>query len=94
VFIDADKPATAEYLAWSLKLSHVGSLIIVDNVARRGQVIESESDDPNVQGMRRFLDQLASEARVSATAIQTVGVKGYDGFVLAVVTANDALDIA
>jgi len=94
VFIDADKPATAEYLAWSLKLSHVGSLIIVDNVVRRGQVIESGSDDANVQGMRRFLDRLASESRVSATAIQTVGVKGHDGFVLAVVTADVALDIA
>lgn len=88
VFIDADKPATAEYFAWSLEMSHVGTLIVVDNVVRRGQVIESGSDDQNVQGMRRFLDQLASETRVSATAIQTVGVKGYDGFVLALVTAE------
>ena len=88
VFIDADKPATTEYFAWSLEMSHVGSLIIVDNVVRRGQVAEPGSDDRNVQGMRRFLDQLASEPRVSATAVQTVGVKGYDGFVLALVTAE------
>ena len=88
VFIDADKPATAEYFAWSLEMTHVGSLIVVDNVVRRGQVVEPGSDDQNVQGMRRFLDRLASEPRVSATALQTVGVKGYDGFLLAVVTAE------
>ena len=87
VFIDADKPPTAEYFAWSLELSHVGTLIVVDNVVRGGQVAEAGSDDKNVQGMRRFLDQLASEPRVSATAVQTVGLKGYDGFVLALVTA-------
>ena len=90
VFIDADKSSTAEYFAWSLELSHVGSLIIVDNVVRSGQVSESESgtDDPNVRGMRRFLDQVASEPLVSATALQTVGVKGHDGFLLAVVTSE------
>jgi predicted O-methyltransferase YrrM len=88
VFIDADKPSTAEYFAWSLEMSHVGTLIVVDNVVRQGQVGESASSDRNVQGMRRFLDQLANEPRVSATAIQTVGVKGHDGFVLAVVIAE------
>ncbi|MGD0876394.1 MAG: O-methyltransferase [Acidimicrobiales bacterium] len=88
VFIDADKPSTAEYFAWSLEMSHVGTLIVVDNVVRQGQVVESASSDRNVQGMRRFLDQLANEPRVSATAIQTVGVKGHDGFVLAVVIAE------
>ena len=88
VFIDADKPATAEYFAWSLEMTHVGSLIVVDNVVRRGQVADPGSDDQNVQGMRRFLDRLAGEPRVSATALQTVGVKGYDGFLLAVVTAE------
>jgi predicted O-methyltransferase YrrM len=88
VFIDADKPSTAEYFAWSLKLSHLGSLIVVDNVIRKGRIVQAEDDDPNVQGMRRFLDQLAGEPRVSATAIQTVGSKGYDGFVLAVVLAE------
>jgi predicted O-methyltransferase YrrM len=69
-------------------MSHVGTLIVVDNVVRQGQVVESASSDRNVQGMRRFLDQLANEPRVSATAIQTVGVKGHDGFVLAVVIAE------
>ena len=88
VFIDADKPATAEYFAWSLEMTHVGSLIVVDNVVRRGQVADPGSDDQNVQGMRRFLDRLANEPRVSATALQTVGVKGYDGFLLALVTAE------
>ncbi len=88
VFIDADKPATTEYFASSLEMSHVGSLIIVDNVVRRGQVAEPGSDDRNVQGMRRFLELLASEPRVSATGVQTVGVKGYDGFVLALVTGE------
>ncbi|MGA3216369.1 MAG: O-methyltransferase [Acidimicrobiales bacterium] len=86
VFIDADKPNTTEYFAWSLQLSHVGSLIIVDNVVRGGKVVDETSDDPAVRGMQRFLDSLASEPRVSATAVQTVGTKGHDGFVLAVVT--------
>jgi predicted O-methyltransferase YrrM len=88
VFIDADKPSTSEYLAWSLELSHVGTLIVVDNVVRQGQVVEQENDDPRVQGMRRFLHRLAGETRLSSTAIQTVGAKGYDGFVLAVVVAE------
>ncbi len=87
VFIDADKPSTAEYFAWSLEMSHVGTVIIVDNVVRGGRVCEPGSVDPNVQGMRRFLDKVAVEPRVSATAVQTLGVKGYDGFLLAVVTS-------
>ncbi len=88
VFIDADKPSTAEYFGWSLEMSHVGTVIIVDNVVRGGRVCEPGSADRNVQGMRRFLDQVANEPRVSATAVQTVGVKGYDGFLLAVVTSD------
>ena len=88
VFIDADKPNTAEYFAWALRLTHVGSLVIVDNVVRDGKVADAASDDANVQGMRRFLDQVASEPRVSATAVQTVSSKGYDGFALAVVTTE------
>ncbi|HLN05199.1 MAG TPA: O-methyltransferase [Acidimicrobiales bacterium] len=87
VFIDADKPSTTAYFAWSLELSHVGSLIIIDNVVRNGKVADAASDDPNVQGMRRFLGHLANERRVSATTVQTVGSKGYDGFALALVTA-------
>jgi len=91
VFIDADKSSTSEYFAWSLQLTHVGSLIVVDNVVRNGGIVEPGFDDPNIGGMRRFLDHLANEPRVSATAIQTVGIKGYDGFVLAVVTAETQL---
>ncbi len=85
IFIDADKPGTADYFAWALKLSRRGSLIIVDNVVRKGAVVEAASDDPNVQGMRRFFDALAAEKRVNATVLQTVGSKGYDGFALALV---------
>jgi predicted O-methyltransferase YrrM len=85
VFIDADKTSTSDYFAWSLKLTRSGSLIIVDNVVRKGAVINADSDDLNVQGIRRFYDMLAAEPRVSATAIQTVGSKGYDGFAIALV---------
>jgi predicted O-methyltransferase YrrM len=88
VFIDADKPSTADYFAWAMRLTRRGSLIVVDNVVRKGKVIEADSDDANVQGIRRFNEALAREARVSATAIQTVGSKGYDGFALALVTSD------
>jgi len=82
-FIDADKPNTRSYFDWALALSRPGSLIIVDNVVRKGELANALSSDPNVRGMREFLEALASEERVSATGIQTVGKKGYDGFVLA-----------
>ena len=85
IFIDADKPNTAPYFEWSLKLSHVGTMVIADNVVRKGAIVDSQNDDPNVQGMRRFHEYLSREKRVDATAIQTVGCKGYDGFVLALV---------
>lgn len=85
IFIDADKQGTADYFAWALKLSRRGSLIIVDNVVRKGAVIDAASADPSVQGMRRFFDALAAEERVNATVLQTVGSKGYDGFALAFV---------
>jgi predicted O-methyltransferase YrrM len=88
IFIDADKPSNAAYFAWALRLSRRGSLIIVDNVVRKGEVIDPASPDPNVQGVRRFNEVLAAEPRVSATEIQTVGSKGYDGFALALVTAD------
>lgn len=88
VFIDADKPSTAAYFAWALKLTRRGSLIIVDNVVRGGAVINAESPDASVQGVRRFNAALAAEPRVSATAIQTVGSKGYDGLAIAVVVAD------
>lgn len=88
IFIDADKPSNPDYFAWALKLSHCGSLIIVDNVVRNGAVIDAASSDPSVQGVRRFNELLAESPHVSATAIQTVGSKGYDGFAIALVTAN------
>lgn len=87
VFIDADKPSTADYFSWALKLTRKGSLIIVDNVIRGGKVMDGSIDDPNVKGIRRLNEMLAAEPRVSATAIQTVGLKGYDGFTLALVVA-------
>ena len=85
VFIDADKPGNADYFAWAMKLTRVGGLIIVDNVVRDGGVIDP-AGDANVQGARRLLEAMANESRVSATAVQTVGTKGYDGFAIAVVT--------
>lgn len=86
IFIDADKPNAAAYLAWALKLAHPGSLIITDNVVRRGGLIEADSQDEYVQGMRRFTEALAEEKRVEAIVTQTVGSKGYDGFAIALVT--------
>ena len=82
IFIDADKPSNPEYLGWSLKLSRPGTVIIGDNVVRNGAVTDSSSTDPNVQ---RFLELISSEPRLSATALQTVGSKGYDGFAIAIV---------
>jgi predicted O-methyltransferase YrrM len=87
IFIDADKPSTSEYFSQSLELSHPGTVIVVDNVVRGGAVADAASRDENVQGVRRFYDMLAGERRVSATAIQTVGSKGYDGLVIALVTS-------
>jgi predicted O-methyltransferase YrrM len=83
IFIDADKANVPEYFTWSLKLSRPGSLIIVDNVVRDGKVTDAASRDESVQGIRRFYAMLAAEKRVTATAIQTVGSKGYDGFAIA-----------
>ncbi len=88
IFIDADKPNNSEYVRWALKLSRPGSLIIIDNVVRDGAVIDAGSADKDVRGARRLFELLANEPRLSCTAIQTVGVKGYDGFAFAVVTAN------
>jgi predicted O-methyltransferase YrrM len=87
VFIDADKPANADYFKWALKLCRPGSLIVIDNVIRDGAVIDAASRDPDVQGVRRLNEVLAAEKRVSATTIQTVGSKGYDGITLAVVVS-------
>jgi len=87
VFVDADKPSNPEYFEWALQLTRVGSVIVFDNVVRGGAVIDASSEDPRVQGVRRLTERLASEPRVSATALQTVGSKGYDGFALAFVEA-------
>lgn len=86
VFIDADKQNTTDYLDWGIKLARPGSVIILDNVVRNGAVIDATSTDTTVQGMRRGLEALAHDPRVTATALQTVGSKGYDGFALALVT--------
>jgi predicted O-methyltransferase YrrM len=85
VFIDADKPSYPDYLAWSVRLCRPGSMIIADNVVRGGDVLDAGSTLAGVQGVRRFIEALAAEPRVTATVIQTVGRKGYDGFALAVV---------
>ncbi len=85
IFIDADKPNNPNYLQWALKFSHPGTVIIGDNVIREGAVINENSEDPRVVGVREFYDLLADEPRITATAIQTVGSKGYDGFVLGIV---------
>ena len=78
IFIDADEASNADYLAWSLKLARPGSVIVGDNVVRNGAILDAGSADASVQGTRRFFDLLASEPRLSATAIQTVGDKGWD----------------
>ncbi|HEY1421946.1 MAG TPA: O-methyltransferase [Candidatus Acidoferrum sp.] len=85
IFIDADKANNAEYVRWALKLSRPGTLIIIDNVVREGAVIDASSTDKDILGTRRLFDELAKEPRLSSTALQTVGSKGYDGFALALV---------
>jgi predicted O-methyltransferase YrrM len=94
-FIDADKVHTPDYFQWALRMSHPGSLIIADNVIRDGTVVDADSSDSAVAGSRRFHELLNADRselgnRVSATTIQTVGAKGYDGFTLALVLAGDA----
>ena len=83
IFIDADKVSYPEYFSWAVKLSRAGSLIVADTVVRVGAVIDAQSGDANVQGVRRFNELVAADKRVSATVIQTVGSKGYDGFAIA-----------
>lgn len=86
VFIDADKASTSAYLTWALRLTKPGSLILIDNVVRNGAVADAASTNADVQGIQQGLAMLANEPRVSATALQTVGVKGYDGLAIALVT--------
>jgi predicted O-methyltransferase YrrM len=85
IFIDADKQNIPAYLEWSLRLSRPGTVIITDNVVRKGAVINPDDPDPRIQGVRRFFEMLAADPRVDATTLQTVGSKGYDGFTLAIV---------
>jgi len=85
IFIDADKENNPQYLEWALKLSRPGTVIVVDNVARHGTVIEAKSAAPDIRGTRRCLEMMAAHPRLSAVALQTVGIKGLDGFAMAVV---------
>lgn len=85
IFIDADKANNDRYLHWALELSDTGTVMIADNVVRSGAIVDETSTDPSVMGARRLMEALAAEPRVSATALQTVGEKGHDGFVLALV---------
>ncbi|GGC88733.1 O-methyltransferase [Undibacterium terreum] len=87
IFIDADKPSNPLYLEWSLRLARPGTVIIGDNVVRNGAVSDAASTDPNVIGVRSFFDLMSGHSRLSATALQTVGSKGYDGFSMAIVTS-------
>jgi predicted O-methyltransferase YrrM len=86
-FIDADKENNAAYFDWALKLARPGSLILVDNVVRDGRVVDAASTDASIQGVRRLFEAVAAEPRVDATAVQTVGIKGYDGLAVILVTA-------
>jgi len=86
VFIDADTPNTPDYLKWALRLARVGTLILIDNVVRNGAVADSDSKDPAVVAMRQVLATVASEPRVSATVLQTVSERRYDGLALVLVT--------
>jgi predicted O-methyltransferase YrrM len=88
VFIDADKRSYSEYLSWAIRLARSGTLIVADNVVRQGAIIDASSDNGGVIGVRRFNAAVAADPRLTATAIQTVGVKGYDGFAIVLVTAD------
>ena len=88
IFIDADKPGYPEYLELSLKVCRPGTVIVADNVVRQGEIVHASSGDANVQAVRRFHEMVAAEPRLSATVIQTVGVKGYDGLTIALVISD------
>lgn len=85
IFLDADKAGYADYFEWAMRLSRPGTLIIADNVVRKGAVVDAQGEDPNVQGVRRFLEKVRVEPRIEATVVQTVGSKGYDGMMIGVV---------
>ncbi|MFE5400844.1 O-methyltransferase [Streptomyces sp. NPDC056580] len=83
VFIDADKPNNPHYVEWALRLSRTGSLIVLDNVVRGGRVVDADSREPDIVGTREAIELIAAHPRLSGTAVQTVGSKGYDGFAVA-----------
>ena len=85
IFIDADKVNNPHYLEWAIRLSKPGTVIVGDNTVRGGNVIDSASEDPNVLGLRKFVGMISEDERLEATAVQTVGEKGWDGFVIAIV---------
>jgi predicted O-methyltransferase YrrM len=85
IFIDADKPNNPTYLEWALKLSRKGTLIVVDNVIRDGEIVDANSTDPSITGTRTMFEKMSTDPRLTATALQTVGSKGYDGFAFALV---------
>jgi predicted O-methyltransferase YrrM len=85
IFLDADKPSMPDYLTWALRLSRVGTIIVGDNVVRDGEVANERSDDPSVKGVQRYLKMLGDDPRLNATALQTVGCKGWDGLAIALV---------
>ncbi|WP_456271122.1 O-methyltransferase [Bacillus sp. AK031] len=85
IFIDADKPNNPHYLNWALEFSRPGTVIICDNVVRKGNVIDEHSEDPSIIGTRQMIDLLSGNPRIDSTAVQTVGSKGYDGFVIGIV---------
>jgi predicted O-methyltransferase YrrM len=87
IFIDADKESLADYFKWAVRLARVGTLIIIDNVIRAGAVADPTSTEPRVLGVRRLNEVIAAERRVTATSLQTVGTKGYDGLTFALVTS-------
>jgi len=88
IFIDADKPNNPTYLEWSIRLSRPGTLIVCDNVIRDGEIADPKSTDPKVQGTRTMFEMLSGDPRLEATALQTVGSKGYDGFAMALVVTG------
>ena len=88
VFIDADKRNTPAYFSNAVDLAHTGSLIVVDNVVRQGKLIDTESDDPDAEGMRKLIQQMGADRRLAPAVIQTVGVKGWDGFAFALVVGS------
>ncbi|MEB4613434.1 O-methyltransferase [Leucobacter sp. M11] len=83
VFIDADKPSNPQYLAAALELTRPGAIIVIDNVVRNGAVVHAQSTDPRVHGVRSVTEDIAAHPNLDATALQTVGIKGWDGLILA-----------